>query len=40
MIYSHRSSQWNGTVTMKDGPVNNVLLSIKAMDNNIISIFG
>jgi hypothetical protein len=23
---------------MKDGPVNNVLLSIKAMDNNIISI--
>ena len=32
--------QANGTatVTMKDGPVNNVPLSIKAMNNNVISI--
>ena len=35
-----KNYQVNGTatVTMKDGPVNNVPLSIKAMDNNVISI--
>lgn len=33
--------QVNGTatVTMKDGPVNNVPLSIKSMNNNVISIW-
>jgi hypothetical protein len=35
-----KNYQINGTatVTMKDGPVNNVPLSIKAMNNNVISI--
>ena len=35
-----KNYQVNGTatVTMKDGPVNNVPLSIKAMNNNVISI--
>jgi len=35
-----KNYQVNGTatVTMKDGPVNNVSLSIKAMNNNVISI--
>jgi hypothetical protein len=33
--------QVNGTatITMKNGPVNNVPLSIKSMDNNVISIW-
>jgi hypothetical protein len=35
-----KNYQVNGTatVTTKDGPVNNVPLSIKAMNNNVISI--
>ncbi|HEY9485113.1 MAG TPA: hypothetical protein VIQ04_00600, partial [Nitrososphaeraceae archaeon] len=36
-----KNYQANGTatVTMKDGPVNNVPLSIKSMNNNVISIW-
>ena len=36
-----KNYQINGTatVTMKDGPVNNVPLSIKSMNNNVISIW-
>ena len=36
-----KNYQSNGTatVTMKDGPVNNVPLSIKSMNNNVISIW-
>jgi hypothetical protein len=36
-----KNYQANGTatVTMKDGPVNNVPISIKSMNNNVISIW-
>ena len=41
MKIDDKNYQVNGTatVTMKDGPVNNVPLSIKSMNNNVISIW-
>ena len=41
MKIDDKNYQANGTatVTMKDGPVNNVPLSIKSMNNNVISIW-